>query len=551
MAYRVAVSAPVCLTPARHLLARIFEGLWLTRCADVPALGQLALHVHHDPVLPLPGLGFALRKVPFQRTCMGRKYAWRCHYNFSFVLALVCTGFLGLLLSSGDDGSTQGQGAGLAPCGSTPPYTGKDSFTELYQWTSCGFRQGPGGHPAFEVAPQPVRAGVSRGTHPDQSVESFCHCHAQDQPVVVVQLVPSLVQIQRGLLPGLRQGLGDGFFDLACYFDEKRAQVRGQPEMEPAEIAGQTAGSPGRPPQPPQPPHAQRHPQPPKPPAGKGKGKGKIKSPAELAAPPPPAPAAENTAESKLAEVLSALTLHREKLPEDLQALVQAQQVSDASAKAKALHKHVSAQTAHTKHLITLRSQRAEYQKSWHSYVQGMASRFNEQLEEQRKVLEDFAAREAFLEEAAKQARSQVLAIAGDEPPPESLLTEAAIEQSERDPWKALMPIDVKRAEETLASKLKKVAKKAKEALVEVKREGSRTPRRGDKRGAESISSSASDAPDEVMAPPVAPEASATPSVPSASAALQPFGLVPGSLTQVAKAQGPAPLVAGDKQSFT
>ena len=193
---------------------------------------------------------------------------------------------------------------------------------------------------------------------------------------------------------------------------------------------------------------------------------------------------------------------------------------------------------------------RAEYQKSWH----GMALRFNEQLEEQRKVLEDFAAKEAFLEEAAKQARSQVLAMAGDEPPPESLLTEAAIEQSERDPWKALMPIDVKRAEETLASKLKKVAKKAKDAMVEVKREGSRTPRRGDKRGAESISSSASDAPDEIMAPPVAPGASATPSMPSApsaSAALQPFGLVPGSMTQAAKAQGPAPLAAGDKQNST
>ena len=542
MAYRVAVSAPVCLTPARHLLARIFEGLWLTRCADVPALGQLALHVHHDPVLPLPGLGFALRKVPFKRTCMGRKYAWRCRYNLSFVLALVCTGFLGLLLSSGDDGFTQGQGASLAPCGSTPPYTGKDSFTELYQWTSCGFRQGPGGHPAVEVAPQPVRAGVSRGTHPDQSVESFCHCHAQDQPVVVVQLVPSLVQIQRGLLPGLRQGLGDGFFDLACYFDEKRVQVRGQPEMEPAEIAGQTAGesrsaSATAP--------AASCTAPSSTPQASGwerQGQGQDQVACGIGG------SAATSAGGREHSGVQACGGHREKLPEDLQALVQAQQVSDASAKAKALHKHVSAQTAHTKELITLRSQRAEYQKSWHSYVQGMASRFNEQLEEQRKVLEDFAAREAFFKEAAKQARSQVLAIAGDEPPPESLL---AIEQSERDPWKALMPIDVKRAEETLASKLKKVAKKAKEALVEVKREGSRTPRRGDKRGAESISSSASDAPDEVMAPPVAPGASAPPSVPSASAALQPFGLVPGSLTQVAKAQGPAPLVAGDKQSFT
>ena len=139
----------------------------------------------------------------------------------------------------------------------------------------------------------------------------------------------------------------------------------------------------------------------------------------DVSAPLPP-PSGEVAAESRLAQVLSALTLHKEKLPEDLQALVQAQQVSDASAKAKALHKQVSAQTAYIKELIALRSQRAEYQKSWHNYVQSMATKFSEQLQEQRQVLENFSTRESFLEEAAKSAQSQVLAIAGDEPPPES-----------------------------------------------------------------------------------------------------------------------------------
>ena len=198
-----------------------------------------------------------------------------------------------------------------------------------------------------------------------------------------------------------------------------------------------------------------------------------------------------------LAEVLSALSIHKERLPEDLQALIASQQATDASAKARALHQQVSAQASFTKELATLRAQRFQYQKSWQQYVQHMTSQFSDQVAEQKKVMEQFAQREEFLEDAAKQAQVQVLSIAGggDLQLDRATASEAPMTASmdgEEDPWKDFRPSDLVRAQEVLTRNMNKASKEAKSALLAVKqeRETSRTPRRGDKRSAESIESS-------------------------------------------------------------
>ena len=215
-----------------------------------------------------------------------------------------------------------------------------------------------------------------------------------------------------------------------------------------------------------------------------------------------PAPQQGDGAETRLAEVLSALSLHKERLPEDLQALIASQQATDASAKARALHQQVSAQASFTKELATLRAQRFQYQKSWQQYVQHMTSQFSEQVAEQKKVMEQFAQREELLEDAAKQAQVQVqvLSIAGGgdlqlDRASASEAPTAALVDGEQDPWKDFRPSDLVRAQEVLRRNMKKASKEAKSALLAVKqeRETSRTPSppsRGDKRSAESIESS-------------------------------------------------------------
>ena len=102
----------------------------------------------------------------------------------------------------------------------------------------------------------------------------------------------------------------------------------------------------------------------------------------------------------------------KEKLPEDLQAILSSQQPADASSRAKALHKQISVQAAFTKELCALRSQRLDYEKSWQQYVVSMASKFAEQLAEKRQIMTAFAEREEYLEEAARQAQAQMLSIA-------------------------------------------------------------------------------------------------------------------------------------------
>ena len=183
---------------------------------------------------------------------------------------------------------------------------------------------------------------------------------------------------------------------------------------------------------------------PPKPPL-KGKGKGKAKQ-KEVAPPPLPAATSGGNAEAKLAEVLSALSLHKDQLPEHLQTLVTSQQASDTAFSAKAMHKQVAPQENYGKELATLQAQRLEYERSWLTYVQSLADKFIEQMAEKRQVVANYAEREGKLQLLVKQAKAQVLAMAGgseglqDQKAEDMDVATAAPEQSLPDPWQEPRP---------------------------------------------------------------------------------------------------------------
>ena len=149
-------------------------------------------------------------------------------------------------------------------------------------------------------------------------------------------------------------------------------------------------------------------PRPPTPPEGKGnKAKPTLVNPT-----PPPAPDSGGTAEARLLEVLAALTLHQDRLPDDLRTLVASQQAADAASQAKALHRQVAAHTGYAKQLSTLKSQRVKYIQGWANYVTGLAKTFGEQVEKKSKVLADFQEKEDSLRQLAEAARTQFLSLA-------------------------------------------------------------------------------------------------------------------------------------------
>ena len=420
---------------------------------------------------------------------------------------------------------------------------GPHSFEELPLWIGTRYGQRADCCQSSSSSSQRLYPGSPVGAG---SFSPKSYSHAARQAILVVQLVQEVVLPQCILLPSVWQGLVQGY-DLGPFL---AAGSRHSPGRQ------RSPGRPPPPPQPPQVPHAKQLPKPPKPPASKGKGKSKASDTGSALA--TPVPQQDNGAETRLAEVLSALSIHKERLPEDLQALIASQQATDASAKARALHQQVSAQASFTKELATLRAQRFQYQKSWQQYVQHMTSQFSDQVAEQKKVMEQFAQREEFLKNAAKQALVQVLSIAGGG----DLLDRATASEApmtasmdgEEDPWKDFRPSDLVRAQEVLTRNMKKASKEAKSALLAVKQEQetSRTPRRGDKRSAESIESS--DSQDGSMQVTEAANAAAPPVVPAAPSALRPFGLPSASVPKAGtggSAQPPSDTGAPPPQNST
>ena len=125
-------------------------------------------------------------------------------------------------------------------------------------------------------------------------------------------------------------------------------------------------------------------PTPPPPPTGP-KGKGKRAENVSTGS-------SSNAAESQLSALVAALTVHQDALPDKVRELVQTHQESNASAQAKALHKHVATQASAAKQLASLRARRGQYLTSWKDYVHKLSESLDQQLTDKANILAGFDA---------------------------------------------------------------------------------------------------------------------------------------------------------------
>ena len=198
-----------------------------------------------------------------------------------------------------------------------------------------------------------------------------------------------------------------------------------------------------------------------------------MEAPPALTAPMTSAPSMSSTSDAKLQEMLQALSLHKDALPENVKALLQEQQEAQEASNAKELHRQVTAKTKKSMKLATLRAQREQYMKQWQQYIASLTATLEHQMQEKEKALQNFADNEATLLEEIEGARDAVLQLAGAE----KLSSEDLDDQDMDDPWTET-PAQ-KECEAQLLTMLRQSSAEASQSVA--RREGSRTPRRNPK----------------------------------------------------------------------
>lgn len=180
--------------------------------------------------------------------------------------------------------------------------------------------------------------------------------------------------------------------------------------------------------------------------------------------------------------LLSALTAHKDALPDTIKSMVEAHSEANTATKAKAMHRCVATQATGTRQLQMIRSQREQYLQAWRTYLDDLGKGLQKQMEEKVQVLADFAATEETLVDAIEQAREQVLQMAGGDQSKTGDfmdLTEPGTENAELKIPELPSHADLQAKEDSLLEALKMAQEQAADAAREVKRE--RTPRRTDK----------------------------------------------------------------------
>ena len=229
-------------------------------------------------------------------------------------------------------------------------------------------------------------------------------------------------------------------------------------------------------------------PKPPAPPAhwgrkggeGKGKGKDKYKSnqpsmptgPPPTSPPPPTPSTASSSIDPKMQEMLTALSAHRDSLPDAVKSLLEEREEAQTMDKAKELHRQVDTQRNKSKKLASLRAQREQYVKQWGLYLETLTGTLPKQIAEKDATMQRFATGEATLVEEVNAARAAVLQLAGGE----RIGSEDLDVDAEPETW-FTMPEKHQEAEERLAEMLRRTSQAAAQ-LAAAERDTSRTPRR-------------------------------------------------------------------------
>ena len=125
----------------------------------------------------------------------------------------------------------------------------------------------------------------------------------------------------------------------------------------------------------------------------------------------PAAASGANPERAALDQILQAMRSQQEELPPQLRDLLVQHGRKDTEAEAKTLHKLVTTQAQRKKELLKLRMARANYAKSWATYVGQVASTIQQQAEEHAETMQNFASKEAQWEkslmETAKELKSR------------------------------------------------------------------------------------------------------------------------------------------------
>ena len=152
---------------------------------------------------------------------------------------------------------------------------------------------------------------------------------------------------------------------------------------------------------------------------------------------------------------------------------------------AKALHRAVAAQASARRELDKIKTQRVQYLDQWASYIESVVKLLSTQMEEQDKVLEEFAIKEAQWTETLQKASSELSKHSASERPDTEVddermqASEEMVDQAIEEEHLAQAQRQQQQASRAqLQAHLEALQNQVRAQAQDARREGSRTPRR-------------------------------------------------------------------------
>ena len=218
-----------------------------------------------------------------------------------------------------------------------------------------------------------------------------------------------------------------------------------------------------------------------------------------LPAPTTTSAATETTtseAQSRLDALLSTLRSSREVLPADLVKMLGEVDAQDAQAEARLLHRAVSEQHTAKKELRKAQAAHRSYVRSWAAYVGQLTKTLSDQFTEQEKAMAVFSAAETRWSEKLQETTTALAKLSGgtqhiisDPEDMEVNEPKGKNHEAEDDPWKTEDAArDLRERQLELVKMIQQRHEQASASMSDSeasKREGSRTPRRREKDGAD------------------------------------------------------------------
>ena len=182
---------------------------------------------------------------------------------------------------------------------------------------------------------------------------------------------------------------------------------------------------------------------------------------------------------------MQSLAANRSVIPPDTMELLDRLQAESTQNAAKALHRAVAAQASARRELDKIKTQRVQYLDQWASYIESVVKLLSTQMEEQDKVLEEFASKEAQWTETLQKASSELSKHSASERPDTEVddermqASEEMVDQAIEEEHLAQAQRQQQQASRAqLQVHLEALQNQVRAQAQDARREGSRTPRR-------------------------------------------------------------------------